>query len=173
MCRNILTHEELWDAMRTQQLFWVRWSSESKKYSTVILSKMVFWMKKLFKLIMYRSRKKWEKCVILCNQHCSSWWPGNIYRHLLAQWWPRGHLALVASTGTNILLSYLQVKIAQFIWHYSDVIICVMVSQITGVSIVYSTVCSGADQRKHQSSVHWPLWREFTGDRWIPRTKGQ
>ena len=26
-------------------------------------------------------------------------------------------------------------------------------SQITGVSIVYSTVCSGADQRKHQSSA--------------------
>ena len=20
---------------------------------------------------------------------------------------------------------------------------------------------------------HWPLWREFTGDRWIPRTNGQ
>ena len=20
---------------------------------------------------------------------------------------------------------------------------------------------------------HWPLWWEFTGDRWIPRTKGQ
>ena len=28
-----------------------------------------------------------------------------------------------------------------------------MASQITGVSSVYSTVCSGADQRKHQSSV--------------------
>ena len=26
-------------------------------------------------------------------------------------------------------------------------------SQITGVSIVYSTICSGADQRKHQSSA--------------------
>ena len=26
-----------------------------------------------------------------------------------------------------------------------------MASQITGVTIVYSTVCSGADQRKHQS----------------------
>ena len=25
-----------------------------------------------------------------------------------------------------------------------------MASQITGVSIVYSTVCSGADQRKYQ-----------------------
>ena len=28
-----------------------------------------------------------------------------------------------------------------------------MSSQITGVSIVYSTECSGADQRKHQSSA--------------------
>ena len=36
--------------------------------------------------------------------------------------------------------------------HYSDVIMGAMVSQITGVSIVYPTVCSGADQRKHQSS---------------------
>ena len=26
-------------------------------------------------------------------------------------------------------------------------------SQITGVSIVYSTVCSGADQRKHHSAA--------------------
>ena len=30
--------------------------------------------------------------------------------------------------------------------HYSDVVMSVMVSQITGVSIVYSTICSGADQ---------------------------
>ena len=27
--------------------------------------------------------------------------------------------------------------------------------------------------KKHQSPRHWPLWREFTGGRWIPRTKGQ
>ena len=37
--------------------------------------------------------------------------------------------------------------------NYSDVIIGVMASQITSVSIVYSTVCSGVDQRKHQSST--------------------
>ena len=24
-----------------------------------------------------------------------------------------------------------------------------------------------------KASRHWPLWGEFTGDRWIPRTKGQ
>ena len=37
--------------------------------------------------------------------------------------------------------------------HYSDVIMSAMASQITDVSIVYSTVCSGADKRKHQSSA--------------------
>ena len=37
--------------------------------------------------------------------------------------------------------------------HYSDVIMSAMVSQITSVLIVCSTVCPGADQRKHQSSA--------------------
>ena len=36
---------------------------------------------------------------------------------------------------------------------YTDVIVSEMASQITAVSSVYSTVCSGADQRKHQSSA--------------------
>ena len=43
------------------------------------------------------------------------------------------------------------------ILRYSDVIMSKMASQITGVSIVYSTVYSGADQRKHQSSVSLAL----------------
>ena len=50
--------------------------------------------------------------------------------------------------------------------HYNDVIMSAMASQITSVSIVCSTVCSGADQRKQQSSAslafvrgiyRWPL----------------
>ena len=36
---------------------------------------------------------------------------------------------------------------------YSDVMMSAIASQITGVSIVCSTVCSSADQRKHQSSA--------------------
>ena len=42
-----------------------------------------------------------------------------------------------------------------FVWlqHYCDVIMSSMASQITCVSIVYSTVCLGAYQRKHQSSM--------------------
>ena len=50
--------------------------------------------------------------------------------------------------------------------HYSDVIMSTMASQITGATFVYSIVCSGADQRKHQNSpslafvrgIHrWPV----------------
>ena len=50
--------------------------------------------------------------------------------------------------------------------HYNDVIMRTMTSQITCVQIVYSPVCSGADQRKQQSSaplafvrgIHrWPM----------------
>ena len=37
--------------------------------------------------------------------------------------------------------------------HYSDVIMSTMVSQITSLTIVCSTVYSGTDQRKHQSST--------------------
>ena len=47
--------------------------------------------------------------------------------------------------------------------HYSDAIMGAIASQITSLTIVYSTVSSDADQRKHQSStslafvrgIHW------------------
>ena len=55
--------------------------------------------------------------------------------------------------------------------HYNDVITCAMASQITGVSIVYSIVCSGADQRKHQSSASLAFVRGIYRDRWIPFTR--
>ena len=41
--------------------------------------------------------------------------------------------------------------------HYSDVIMGAIASQITSLTIVYSTVYSGADQRKLQSSRHRPF----------------
>ena len=66
--------------------------------------------------------------------------------------------------------------------HYSDVIMSAIASQINSLTFVYSTVYSGADQRKHQSSeslafvrgIHlwslnsphkWPVTRQmFTFD---------
>ena len=62
----------------------------------------------------------------------------------------------------SILFSYVFCYILCFpyvwIWsniesHYSNVMISSMASQITSLTIVYSTVYSGADKRKHQSSA--------------------
>ena len=48
--------------------------------------------------------------------------------------------------------------------HYDDVIMSAIASQITSLTTVYSTVYSGADQRKHQSSASlafvWGIHRD-------------
>ena len=46
-------------------------------------------------------------------------------------------------------------------------------SQITSLTVVYSTVYSDADQRKHQSSASLAFVWGIHRDRWILRTKGQ
>ena len=38
-----------------------------------------------------------------------------------------------------------------------------MASQITSLTVVYSTVYSDADQRNIKALRHWPLYGEFTG----------
>ena len=48
-----------------------------------------------------------------------------------------------------------------------------MSSQITNLTVVYSTVYSDADQRKHQSSASLAFVCGIHRDRWIPHTKGQ
>ena len=47
------------------------------------------------------------------------------------------------------------------------------VSIIAKLTIVYSTVYSGAYQRNIKVPRHWPSCGESTGHRWIPHTKGQ
>ena len=57
--------------------------------------------------------------------------------------------------------------------HYIDVIMTTIASQITSLTVVYSTVYSDADQRRHQSSASLAFVWGIHRDRWIPRTKGQ
>ena len=57
--------------------------------------------------------------------------------------------------------------------HYSDVIMGAMATQITSLTMVHSTVYSGADKKTIKAARHWPLCGDFTGDRWIPRSNGQ
>ena len=57
----------------------------------------------------------------------------------------QGQLVRMPETPLQIFL----VRNVHLTQHYSDIIMSAVVSQITGVSIVCSTVCSGADQRKY------------------------
>ena len=50
-------------------------------------------------------------------------------------------------------LSWCISVINNVLYHYGVVIMSIMASLVTSISIVYSTVCSNADQRKHQSSA--------------------
>ena len=71
-----------------------------------------------------------------------------------------------------------QFDIIEWLWcyyghHYFDVIMTMMASQITSLTVVYSTVYSDADQRKHQSSTSLAFVWGIHRDRWIPHAKGQ
>ena len=57
--------------------------------------------------------------------------------------------------------------------YYNDVILNAMASHNTSLTIIYSTVYLGTDERKHQSSASLAFAGEVTGDRWILHTKGQ
>ena len=46
-------------------------------------------------------------------------------------------------------------------FHYDDVIMTMLASQITSLAVVYSIVYSGVDQRKHQSSASLAFVREI------------
>ena len=63
------------------------------------------------------------------------------------------HLWLALDVYWTISKNVVSGVIAARAIHYSDVIMYVIASQITGVSIVCSTVCSGTYQRNHQSSA--------------------
>ena len=61
------------------------------------------------------------------------------------------NISVNAVAADGLALSRCHLK--TYIVHYGDVIIGAMASQITSLTIVYSTVYSHADQRKHQSSA--------------------
>ena len=75
--------------------------------------------------------------------------------HLFADNCVRSHI----NTSLICLCSLCQVT------HYRDVIMIAMASQITSLTIVYSNVYLGADQRKYQSSMPLIFVRGF--HRWL------
>ena len=53
-------------------------------------------------------------------------------------------------------------------WHYSEVIMGAMVSQITGVSMIYFSCLFRRRSKKYQSLASLALVRGLPSDRWIP-----
>ena len=48
-----------------------------------------------------------------------------------------------------------------------------MASQITSLMTFTQSFILAQIKENIKYARHWPLWGEFTGDLWIPRTKGQ
>ena len=102
-----------------------------------------------------------SECVSECVNESVNGWVNervSVYRRVLIKlcrldW--KGQTCTYTEAELCRFCAYMSSKIrhADTVVHYTDVIMSAMASQITSVSIVLSTVCSGADQRKHQSSV--------------------
>ena len=117
-------------------------------------------------------------CRIYCHfsailVHCISTLPPDSFV-------PRCDTLLLVPSDLLLQVRTLVNKRLPDLWHaksyyfqYHDVKMSATASQITSPTIVYSTLYSGADQRKHQISTSLASVGEFTGDRWIPCTKGQ
>ena len=94
-------------------------------------------------------------------------WPSNDFTHSVCQYhgcWCTGPLChQVRGRISWLVTNWTFDKFLVTYFHCNDVIMNSMASQITGVSIVYSTVCSGADQRKPESfaslSFVWGIYR--------------
>ena len=71
------------------------------------------------------------------------------------------NISVVMSSSAMILTLSEKCYLRKF-YHYNDVIMSAMASQIASLTIVYSSVYSGADQRKPVNSPHkWPVTRKI------------
>ena len=87
--------------------------------------------------------------------------------------WPVGFPHKRPSNAENVSIWWRHHVSLSSTRHYTDVIMTTMASQISSLTIVYSTIYSDADQRKHQSFAPLAFVRGIHRDRWIPRTNDQ
>ena len=99
------------------------------------------WMHMNKKIIGAKQDRFYQLRKIKQNQDLLSNWIHNFILDAITRKCPNHNCGLVETAGWKV------------IQHYSDVIMSASVSQITGVLIVCTTVCSDASQIKHQSSA--------------------
>ena len=96
----------------------------------------------------------------------------NLFSKIIPVSAPEG-LIIMSEILQIVYLTYLIQMTGSNRYHYIDIIMGAIASQITSITVVYSAVYSDADQRKHQSSASLAFVWGIHRDRWIPRTKGQ
>ena len=94
-------------------------------------------------------------CLICCVRRKITLFPQYLaqvaYKIIVKYWYKNvSRTTFQQSTIGAVVRAWQAVRVLSF--HYGDVIMSAVASLFTSVSIIYSTVCSGADQRKHQSS---------------------
>ena len=107
-------------------------------------------------------------CVCMCNYHelvsaKSKLEPPNLDNRC------KTYIPVVGVIHLDLLGHINKIQFA----YYDDVVMGMIVYQITSLTVVYSTVYSDAHKKNIKAPRHWPLWGKFIGDPWIPRTNGQ
>ena len=93
------------------------------------------------------------------SRFAPSQWETSLQSNAVSHW-------LGSSLESALLCICASVKVWQktvIFVHYTDVIMTTMASQITSLTVVYSTIYSDADQRKRQNSASLALCGEFIG----------
>ena len=107
---------------------------------------------------------RYYSTVMCCYLSGHTWWftlcqvpferlqrPGQWSLHLFVKWWPHIN-GLPIGSGVAQCSCRGEALQGETYRHYNDVLMNAIASQITSLTIVYSTVCLGVDQRKYQSS---------------------
>ena len=93
----------------------------------------------------------------------------NLWRHsfcmVLLRRWPHTSVLSNMRTVTKMGIPIFEYIPYIYVYHHSDVVMGATASQITSLTIVYSTVYSGADQNKYQSSASLAIVRGI--HRWL------
>ena len=95
----------------------------------------------------------------LFQSKCAEYWPNTCYGDTLRVYGDFSVLLQNREEQYDCVISQLRLKhmevgyILSTVEHYCGVIMGAMASQVTSLTIVYSTVHSGADQRIQQSSA--------------------
>ena len=104
-----------------------------------------------------------DSSLYLAGIYISKWLPNGINTHITSYnsvficlfFFPAKDISvfLSLSVANAVVSLHRWISNTELFSHYNDVVMGTMASQITSLTIVYSIVYSGGDQRKHQTSA--------------------